>query len=286
MSSLRSIWLPAFAVCSALWVAPLAIGQQEFRWKFTEGAAWDALMTQELVNESNGKTTQSSQELTLRWTIKNVLEDGTAEIEQSARRLVFRMGDRVIIDAEQSDADNGDSPAASRLRTLLKVRFVTQTSPRGRTLQLRFEPEVLEQLRDQLGLDEATIRQTFSQESLVFPEAPLDVGSTWTAKSQTPVPGFGMVKTFTTFQYVGPETLEGRQVDKFKVSPSFQLEDADRSMSRQEGSGTIWFDRELGRIARAESLQEFELNKDNAGKPMAQKNTVKTTFRFSEPSQE
>lgn len=267
----------------ALAIAPPLRAQTEFRWKFQEGDAWDVRMTQEVANEMNGKKTDVVQELTLRWTIKSVLENGNASIEQSVRALKSSSGGKLLLDAEDAEPQESDLPAAARLRTLMRVRFTAETTPRGEIVDVLFDPEVVDRLRDQLGLDEDTVRQSFAQESLSFPSQAIDVGFTWVVTSKTPVQGVGFVNTSTTYQYVGSETIDGKSLDKFKVTPSFQLDDDARAMVQQEGSGTIWFDRELGRIHRSETKQSFEWKRELNGKPISQKNEVTTRVQFGEP---
>ncbi len=258
-------------------------GDETFRWKFRQGESWDVQMTQEFSTVLQSKTVRTSQELMLQWDVLKVLEDGSAEIEQSLKRLVVREGDKVLLDADRAESPANDSILGQRLRALLKVRFVTRMSARGEILEVRIEDSMKEWLRDRLGLDESTVQQTFSQENLAFPTQPLDVGASWTSSSQSPVPGLGTMQCATTFQYVGPETIQGQPLDKFKTSPAFRLEDPKRTLLRQEGSGSIWFDRDRGRIDHAESTQTFDIrlnDSDSTSEP--QSNTVTATIRFSD----
>jgi hypothetical protein len=275
---------------STLGFAQLAFSQQEFRWKFREGDSWDVVMTQELVNELNGKRVETDQLLRLRWHIKEVYENGSAAVEQSVRHLRLRSGGQVLIDSGDSEPQETDAPITARLRSMLQVKFTAVTTSRGEIIDVQFDPEILERLRNQLGLDEETVRNTFTQESLQFPSRALDVGATWTSTSQTMIQGIGAVKTSTTYQYVGEEEIDGLSFDKFKITPAFQLDDPSRALVKQDGSSTLWFDRERGRMFRAISEQEFEIKRndesaDPGQKSMQQKNVVKTVVQYSDANE-
>jgi hypothetical protein len=164
------------------------------------------------------------------------------------------------------------------------------TTSRGEIIDVQFEPEILDRLKNQLGLDEETVRNTFTQESLEFPGRALDVGATWTSTSQTMIQGIGAVKTSTTYQYVGEETIDGVAVDKFKITPAFQLDDPSRALVKQEGGSTLWFDRQRGRMFRAISEQEFEIKPSDESavpgqKSLLQKNSVKTVVQYSDATE-
>jgi hypothetical protein len=138
-------------------------------------------------------------------------------------------------------------------------------------------------LRDQLGLDEKTVQQTFAQETILFPIRPLDVGATWSSTTQSPIEGLGEISTTTTYQYVGDEKIEGVTLSKFKITPAFQINESSRALAKQEGDSTLWFDRERGLMVRGISNQVFEIKKKEQTGESVQKNSVKTTIQFSDP---
>lgn len=270
------------AVAVAIWIffSPDAFSQREFRWKFRTGDTKNVEMTQEILHESNGKRAQTHQDLWLRWEVKDVANDGTAAIDQSVRRMKMSVADKLLIDTEDPEPQENDTPIAARMRSLMRVRFTAQTAPRGEILKVQFEPEILDRLRDQLGLDEKTVRNTFAQESLLFPNRALDVGATWTSTTLNTIDGIGEVTTTTTYHYVGDEEIDGRELSKFKITPAFQLSDAARALAKQEGNSTVWFDYERGQLVRAESNQRFEIKKKDGNAETLQRNSVKTTLRF------
>lgn len=270
------------ALAFAIWISfsSAAFSQREFRWKFRAGDAKNVEMTQEITVESNGKRTQTLQTISLRWEVKEVAKDGTAAIDQSVCRMKWSVGDKLLIDTDDPEPQENDTPVAARMRSLMRVRFTAQTAPRGEILNVQFEPEVLDRLRDQLGLDEKTVRNTFAQESLLFPIRALDVGATWTSTTLNTIDGIGEVTTTTTYHYVGDEEIDGRELSKFKITPAFQLSDAARALAKQEGDSTLWFDYERGQLVRAESVQRFEIKKKDGNAESLQRNSVKTTLRF------
>jgi hypothetical protein len=242
-------------------------------------------MTQEIVHEWNGEKTETVQSMVLRWHVKEVAEDGTASIEQSVRRLKMSIGDRILIDTANAEPEENDSPIAARLRAIMRVRFTAQTTPRGEILQVQFDPEVLDRLRDQLGLDEKTVQSTFAKESLLFPIRAVDVGGTWTSTTRSTLDGVGEIITSTTYQYVGDESVNGVNLSKFKITPAFQLSDESRALVKQEGDSTLWFDYEQGQLIRMVSHQQFEIKKVQGDSPSMQKNSVRTTLQFSEATE-
>lgn len=274
------IWPMVFGAW--LGFASHGFSQEEFRWKFRDGETRNVEMTQETVHEINGKRTETAQTMWLRWHIKKVDENGTAEVEQSVRRLKMTVDNQLLIDSDDPEPQEEDSPVAARLRSLMRVRFTAETTARGEIIGIQFDPEVLDRLRDQLGLDEKTVQQTFAQEAILFPIRPLDVGSTWSSTARAPVEGLGDITTTTTYQYVGDETVDGITLSKFKITPAFQLNEASRALARQEGDSTLWFDRRRGLLVRGVSNQLFEIKKKEESRESVQKNTVKTTIEFSD----
>jgi hypothetical protein len=270
-------------VAAWLSLAVPAFSQVEFCWKFREGDTKNMEMTQEIVHELNGKRTESAQTLWLRWHIKKVDEKGLAEVEQSVRRMKMAIDNQVVIDTDDPEPQENDTPIAARLRALMRVRFIAQTTPRGEIIDVQFDPEVLDSLRDQLGLNETTVRQTFTQESLLFPSRPLDVGATWSSTARPPIEGLGEITTTTTYQYVGDDTIDGTTLSKFKVTSAFQINETSRALARQEGDSTLWFDRERGYLTRGLSSQLFEIKKKDESGESVQSNMVKTTIEFTDP---
>jgi hypothetical protein len=258
------------------------IAQVEFRWKFRPGDTRNVEMTQQIVHEFNGKRTETKQTLWLRWHVQSADEHGIAQVEQSVRRLSMAMNEQLLIDTDDPEPQEEDTPIASRLRSLMRVRFVAQTTPLGEIGMVQFEPEILDRLRDQLGLNETAVRQTFAQESLRFPDRPLDVGATWSSTATSTIEGLGEIETTTTYQYVGDETNDGRTLSRFKITPAFQLNETARALAWQEGDSTLWFDRERGLLVRVISHQVFELKKKEAAGDSVQKNDVKTTVEFTD----
>jgi len=282
------IWFRSWPLVVLAWFsfATQGFSQQEFRWKFREGETRDMEMTQEIVHEMNEKRTETSQTMWLRWQIKKVDEQGTADVEQSVRRLKMSIDDKPVIDTDNPEPQEDDTPIAARLRALMRVRFTAETTSRGEIVGVQFEPEVLDRLRDQLGLDEKTIQQTFAQETILFPIRPLDVGATWSSTTQSLIDGLGEISTTTTYQYVGDEKTERVTLSKFKITPAFQINESSRALARQEGDSTLWFDRERGLMVRGISNQVFEIKRKddkNENGESVQKNSVKTTIQFSDP---
>jgi hypothetical protein len=279
------IWFRLWPLVVLAWFscATQGFSQQEFRWKFREGETRDMEMTQEIVHEMNEKRTETSQTMWLRWHIKKVDENGTANVEQSVRRLKMSVDNKPVIDTDNPEPQEDDSPIAARLRALMRVRFTAETTSRGEIIGVQFEPEVLDRLRDQLGLDEKTVQQTFAQETILFPIRPLDVGATWSSTTQSPIEGLGEISTTTTYQYVGDEKIEGVTLSKFKITPAFQINESSRALAKQEGDSTLWFDRERGLMVRGISSQVFEIKKKEQTGESVQKNSVKTTIQFSDP---
>lgn len=272
------IWIAAIPVWLSF--STLGFAQAEFRWKFRPGETKTVEMKQEIVHELNGQRTETIQTLRLRWHVGKVAEDGTADVEQSVLRLKMSLAGKPLIDTDDPEPQEDDTPVAARLRSLMRVRFTAETTPRGEIVHVRFEPEILDRLRDQLGLDEKTVRETFAQESLLFPIRALDVGATWTSTAQKTLEGIGDVITTTIYQYVGDEDIDGVTLSKFKITPSFQLSESARALAKQEGDSTLWFNHERGELVRSVSNQLFEIKKKDGNAETVQRNSVKTSLEF------
>jgi hypothetical protein len=264
------------------WVGAVpAVAQEPIRWKFQQGETWEFLMSTITTSSVQGREEQAQVDLELVWKINAVDAAGNAEIEQSARRAVVRQGDQVLLDATDPEPQPGDTAAALGVRPLLNVRVGIRMSPLGNILDVRFSNDVKKWLRERMGLEETEARRGFAKEWLSFPSEQIQVGETWSVPAHSLVPDLGSVNSTVTYQYVGVETLDGKEVDKFKLSPSFQLQESDRDLKRQEGSGTMWFDRTAGRLLRSVSTQEFELQPaKTSGESSPRKNTTVTTVEW------
>ena len=99
---------------------------------------------------------------------------------------------------------------------------------------------------------------------------------------KNPVSGNG--KTETTFHYAGPETREGRELQKISLDMKFQFGEGKEAMinvTDQESTGATYFDNELGQFVASESMTTMKMQISAMGQQLEQEMEINTKTECS-----
>ena len=255
-----------------------ALSQQSLRWKFTSGTTWRVTTTQEISTSINNRPKTVSQSLSMDWNIVSVETDGTAIIDQVVKDLQVQIDGVVVFDSKKPTRSDAEEKIADRFQSIIGQKITAKQSPLGEIAYLNTPQSTPDLLRSQAP-----------ESLLLFPEKPISVGSSWITEATRTIELIGKLHTTNTWQYVGLEPNEGKKLHRFRVTPSFQIDDeSQRELTRQEGSGNVWFDSDKGRIERSEIIQAVDWKRTEGDLQIVQKYSTKTTSQFQDgaPSSE
>ena len=106
--------------------------------------------------------------------------------------------------------------------------------------------------------------------SVTFPKAAPKIGEPWTVQSSLQQDRIKLLLT-SSYQLVGKEMVEGRELSKIKMSTAFQLDPSSNAkLVSQNALGVIWFDPVLGKVTHSENHQEIGIELDHQGSPSKQ----------------
>jgi hypothetical protein len=282
-------------------------GPVTLKWKFEK----DKPFYQEMTTETNqtmtvmGQDVKQTQKQTFyfSWTPKEQ-KDGNWVVKQKIEGVKMDInigGNPVTFD---STKDQGTAnPLADFFKALVGSEFTLTVTPEGKVTKIEGREDFVKKLTSANQNMAPMLNQILSDDALkqmtdpafsVIPDKAVKVGDTWTKSSKLNMGPIGTYDTTYTYKYEGKQD----KLDKISVKtdlkyspPSesaqaqlpFKIEKADLKSSN--GTGTILFDNEKGRLASS----ELGLNLDGSltikigGTPtevklkQEQKTTVKTS---------
>lgn len=249
-----------------------AFSQQALGWKFTSGTTWSVTTTQEISTSINNRTKTVSQSLSMDWNIVSVEDDGTAIIDQLVKDLQVQIDGVVVFDSKKPSRSDAEEKIAGRFQSIIGQKITAKHTPRGEISYLHAPESTPDLLRAQVP-----------ESLLLFPDKPISVGSSWITEATRTIDLIGKLHTTNTWQYVGLEPDERKKLHRFRVTPTFQIDDeSQRELTRQEGSGNVWFNSDKGRIEKSEIVQSVDWKRAEGDLQIVQKYTTKTTSEFQD----
>jgi len=269
---------------------------QKLRYKFKKGQKLHYEMSQnmKMVMNAMGQDIEvdMKQKMDMGWVVKSVDEKGVASIETKVTRLRidFAMQAAGQNQSFQYDSDKKEEPDNFVAQTMLKAMkpiigasTTMKMNSRGKILEFKLSEEAKKALADAAppqqgfggsGLNEDSLKSMASQSGIVFPEGTLTKGKTWKNKLSTSL-GFAEMKIDSKYKYVGTETLDGKKVAKFSVSPKIELKAKENSpaqfeLKSSDGTGTIYFDIATGQIYKTILNQNMTMEMDILGQKIDQ----------------
>lgn len=270
----RSALAPLALVLAPLLVSP-AHGQTTLRLKFKKDQTNAYVMVQEMKMTMMGPmgpiNMTMKQTVDMAMTAEDVKDDGSARVKTKFNKVTMEMkglptGD---IEIDSSKDELPDNPLAKMMGGLIKTmgraEFSATMSPRGEISEMKIPDDLIKEFQAlpgsaQMGdfFSEKGLKNLMGHSGLVMPLQAVKKGDTWSQKVSVKMP-FGKIDTEMKYTYQGPETVEGKTLEKISFVPHMTVEpDANApfamKVTDQKGDGTMYFDPEAGR------LQEMRLN--------------------------
>ena len=254
--------------------------QKLLQWRFQPGESIQVSFTQDMTVQMNamGKPMESSADMgmQMRWDVKNVDANGTADIHQSIERLTMQMqtpgAEPISYDSAQTEDPIGMAAMlAATVDPMVGVAFNQKMSREGEVLEVTLSDQAQQQLASapqgaQLKeiLSRDGLKALLSQAATVFPKTPVKPGDTWTGscKSKSPI---GELSMDMRYKYVGTETHQGRALERIDVEMVVSFPEAANpagmsiAVQNQQNAGSMFFDAAAGRFVSTQLNQNMRL---------------------------
>jgi hypothetical protein len=273
---------------------------ETLRWKLNPGEVLRYTMESKQVEtvQVMGRNKKSTRSTTtnLNWTVKSVSANGDAEIVQRIDRVRMRLEQPPFVPIEFDSSPNKleipeEFEAAERqIKALAGAELTFKMGPTGAVHDLTISEQTLKNLREGLPKD-APGRESGSEQGLkdmllqssppAFPVDSLEAGKSWAAKpSKIPIPGLGTLTLDKVFTFQGPDSKTPRLLlVGFEAKTSLEpAESVTAKIRSQEGTGSLTFDAESGRIVNSRSKQKMEMIITDRGQDITQSSDTTTTM--------
>lgn len=271
-----------FAVAVLALTVPRADAAETLRWKFKVGDAADYVMTRDL----DGKFDFNGQEMEfnfglvmdISWDVKEVAEDGTAEIHQKISRVQLDtaspIGGQLKWDSTQEEP--AGNPAwtmfGPTVKSLVGAEISMKVSPSGEVSDIVLPEAVVQALsppgggRRRMnfgGMSEDGIKEIVQRSFTRLPEVPAEEEVSWEQQFASTFGNAGKQVTDVKFSFAGVEEKDGKKVAKIVATTEMSFEpntdqatDFELEITDQEGSWTAFFDVSSGRTVEATAKQK------------------------------
>ncbi len=256
------------------------------RWKFKPGETLRYSMDQKTVTTAKlpgGQelTNTLMQTLELSWSVKEVRDDGTAELVQTIERVVDKADGP--LGKFEYDSKSGQEPqgpiAASRVplfKAIVGAPITFKMNAQGEPSDVKVPEKLTRSLRE-AGPAAAAASQLFSEEglkslilqtTLVVPKEDLAQGKTWNRQTIETMPAIGTLILDTTFTYQGTDTQNGQKVEKIDQATKIDLQPAADAgntnfplkVKSQDSQGVVHFDSDTGHLVDSQMNEKVELS--------------------------
>ena len=274
--------------------------QEVLRWKLKAGDLLRYTTEQKMEMKLKGSTVRErkhtrSQTLQFSWNVKEVANDGVAEIVQRIDRLSMRVEappympfefDSTKPEAEVAEPFEGE---ARQLKAAIGAEFSFKMKPSGEIADLKISEATLKKLRDALPPEEAG-QGGFSEQGLKdmllqsspppFPQDPVEPGKSWSSKSVKLSLPQGTLVMDKVFTFQGPDPKDPKLVvigmeGRVTLEPAANITAKIRA---QEGKGSLAFDPEAGRIVNSRTTQRTEMAMSSMGQDIDQSTDTTSTM--------
>lgn len=286
-----------FTAALALAAVAPAQGQTLLRWKFEKDQVLRYEFTQknEIKVKAEGQEFTSKNDLTvtLKWTVKDVTTDGTADIVMLMERVqaIVEAGPQKI--QYDSKAEKQDEGATKPFHDIYSVaigrEFKLKLDSRGQVL----ESKVPEKLTTALQaspfaaiadggsfLSDKGLKNVFAQVVPVLPEKAVSKGDSWSGSIELPVQPLKLSLTHKdTLADISGDTAKITSVldTTIKPDPSTPIT---LEMKSQKGNGTVMLDTKAGRITTSSILQSINLGLKIMDKSIDQSVTIDAQLKL------
>jgi hypothetical protein len=272
---------------------------ETLRWKLGPGEVLRYTMEQKQLENFQvmGKSKKSTRLTTtnLSWTVKSLSPNGEAEITLRFDRVRMRIEQPPLVPLEFDSSPNKleipdeFEPIERQLKATAGAELTFKLRPTGEVDDLKVPEQTMKKLRDGLPKD-APGGEPVSEEGLKamlmsskfpsFPPTSLEPGMTWTAKTSKISLPIGSLTIDQVFTFQGPDSKAPRLL-LVGIDAKVSLEPAENVLAKirkHEGTGSLTFDAETGRIVRSSSKQKMELIITDRGQDIVQSSDTTTTM--------
>ena len=286
-------WATFTALVALLFSAPVSNARaQTLRWKLKTGEVlkYSTEQKQAMTVKQMGREHKQTRTHTIdyRWTVKDVSDNGDAEIILKIEHLTMKVSAPPLMPFEyDSNAPKADVPEPFEaelqlLKATIGAEFSFKMKPSGEIQDIKIPEPTLKRLREGLPKDAAAgtalsdqvLKDILMQSSPPpFPQEPLEVGKTWASKpSKLTIPGLWTLVTDKVFTFQGPETKNPKLMSigtecRVTLEP---MENVAARIRSQEGKGSLTFDAEGGHIVSSRLTQKAEMSMSMQGQELEQ----------------
>jgi hypothetical protein len=274
----------------------------KLRYQFKEGDkptyTMEQKMTMEMMIGAQAIKTTMNQVMDFNWDIKSVDKDGKAQMTQTITRVKLTVdGPQGKAEFDSKDNKEPTDPIgkllAPALKTLVGAEIAMTMDPRGQPTDIKLSDKFKEALKNNPAaqgpqaemLSEDGIKKMMTQSGLILPEGAVKMGANWTNKAEMKLGALGKMNINTQYNYDGPETKDGKTLQKITLKPDVTLE-ADpnapvkTSIKSQDSKGKALFDNKEGRLVETNLTQELVMEINAMGQMLSQKTTTTTALKL------
>ena len=275
LSQICRCLLLAIGLLMASLNASIAAAQDSpLQWRFAKGDKFAIVLDQTSSVETTVDRREVSQKtelnMSVSWSVDSVDDDGTARITQRIQgvRITLDLPGAMGRNIQKYDSNSDEKPTGDATR--LKASFdciVDQPvtviiNRKGEITDVEIPKETMARLREmpasmqgREAFTPESIRETFSQATIVFPDKPLANGDSWSSERAFSMPPqkFKQVSTYT-FQGPTSET----SIDQIDIRSELSVDNTNSKTDEnqieiidQSLSGTLLFDRDGGHCSES-----------------------------------
>jgi hypothetical protein len=268
------------------------------RWKFTAGQKREYVMVQKMAmkQEVMGRQIETTltQTMEMTWEVKSVDKDGVADMVQTIDRIKLSMTAPPPIGNIDLDTTKADDAAAvpavikpmiDLFRAISGSPFSSKITPRGELRDVKVPKKIVDAVQAAgpggAMFNEDSLKDMFGQSMIVFPEAAVAPGKSWTGTRKVAMQ-FGTSiadMTYTLDGATGPVQNIGIDA-KVKIEPQpgtpFAI-----AVKNQEMKGSCRFDNAAGSLTASDMVQKMSMTLTIMGQEIGQEieQTVKLDLK-------
>ena len=261
------------------------------RWKFKPGETLRFSIEQKFTmsmksSDTERKSTRTETE-EISWKVVGVSPAGEAEITHRIDRIRMRVEAPPFMPfdfdtASTKEIQSGFEAESKMLKSRVGVEFTFKMKPTGEILDIKVSEAALKAMREAAPpggpegeISEKALKDMLLQSSApAFPAEPLEPGKTWSPKpGQVPLP-FGTMVLDKKFTYQGPDP-KSPNLQLVGIENTARIEPREGAdikvvLRKQEGSGSMTFDVNAGRVVNTRQNLRVNLGITLMGQAMEQ----------------
>ncbi|MCH8828024.1 MAG: hypothetical protein IID45_00445 [Planctomycetes bacterium] len=274
-------------VCLA---ASSADAQTKLAWKFKAGEKLNYSMVQKMNTATTvqGRNIEMkmNQTMDMVWKISKVETNGTASIAQTITRIRFvrQAGPLNKMEYDSDKLQAGGNPALQPMTkifdALVGQEFTLKMSPLGKITDIKMPKKFLNAIQGAGAggipgmMNKDTFKEMIGKASIIFPASGVTRGKTWNQTFEMKAP-FGNIKVATAYKYLGTTRKGGATLARISVVPKITFTPKlgaliKVDLLKQEGSGTILFDINSGRLVGSSLKQKMVMKLQIGGQSFEQ----------------